>query len=141
MISANADAMGVAAALVLRVAGGGAQSFEGVARYDQGQGKFVPIPIGLGPPSDQVYVLLFGVGIRNAPNTDGNPGNGSAENVMVTVGGMNVPVLYAGSQGGFIGLDQINIGPMPRSLIGRGVVNVVVTVNGIITNTTQLWFK
>ena len=32
-------------------------------------------------------------------------------------------------QGQFVGLDQINIGPLPRSLAGRGEVNVVLTAD------------
>jgi uncharacterized protein (TIGR03437 family) len=45
-----------------------------------------------------------------------------------------VPVAYAGEQGGFLGLDQINIGPIPRSLIGAGEVVITITVDGVAAN-------
>lgn len=140
MISANANGQGVAAAVVLRVetANNNRQTYEAVARFDSGQNRFVPIPINLGPSSDLIFVILYGVGFRHAQNTDGNPDNGSAENVMVTLGGVNVPVLYSGAAPGFVGLDQCNIGPVPRSLIGKGVVDLVVKVEGKTANTIQL---
>ncbi len=145
LISANSDSVGVAAAYVLRIAGNGAQSIEPVARFDTGLGRFVPVPINLGPATDLVFPILYGVGFRNAPNTDGNLDNGSAERVTVTMGGpsapVNVPALYSGAAPGFIGLDQLNIGTVPRSMIGRGVVNITVTVDGRPANTIQLSFQ
>src|SRR5438128_1969724 len=44
------------------------------------------------------------------------------------------PVTNAGAQGVFVGLDQANI-VIPRSLAGRGDVNVVLTVDGKTSNT------
>ena len=54
--------------------------------------------------------------------------------VMATVGGENVPVPAAVPQGQFVGLDQVNLGPLPRSLVGRGVVDIVLTVDDKQTN-------
>ncbi len=34
---------------------------------------------------------------------------GQAGGVTVFIGGTNVPVTFAGSQGGFVGLDQANV--------------------------------
>ncbi len=140
LISANSDAAGVAAGFVVRVAGNGAQTLEPIARFDSGSGRFTPVPIDLRPAADSVFLILYGVGFRNAQDTDVNPNNGAAEKVTVTVDGVNIPVAYAGLAPGFVGLDQINAGPLPRSLIGRGVVNFVVTVDGKITNSLQLSF-
>ena len=42
----------------------------------------------------------------------------------------SVPVLGAVPQGQFVGLDQINIGPLPRSLVGRGTINILLTADG-----------
>ncbi len=53
------------------------------------------------------------------------------------IGGGEAPVNYAGPQGGFVGLDQINV-LIPRSLAGRGVVDVVLTVDGIPADTVQI---
>jgi len=41
-----------------------------------------------------------------------------------------VPVLYAGPQGQFAGLDQINLGPLPRALTRRGEVDIDITIEG-----------
>ena len=43
-------------------------------------------------------------------------------------------MLLAGALDGLAGLDQVNIGPLPRSLAGAGEVNVVVTAAGITSN-------
>ncbi|MGH9800448.1 MAG: hypothetical protein ACRD82_08805 [Blastocatellia bacterium] len=49
-------------------------------------------------------------------------------------------VQYAGPQGGFVGLDQANI-LLPKSLAGRGEVDVVLIVNGKTANTLRLNIK
>ncbi len=41
----------------------------------------------------------------------------------------------------FVGVDQLNIGPLPRSLAGRGTVDVIVTVDGKQANTLQVAFQ
>ncbi len=79
--------------------------------------------IELGPEGTQVFLLLFGTGIR-----------AFSQEVTASVGGEPVAVLGALPQGAFVGLDQVNIGPLPRSLIGRGDIEVVLTVDGILTN-------
>src|SRR5262249_54372392 len=138
LFSANANGQGVAAAIALRVKADSTQVFEAVARFDTTLNTFVPIPIDLGPSGEQVYLLLFGTGFRNAPNTDGNPNNGSAESVTVTVGGANTSVLFSGPAPGFVGLDQCNIGPIPRSLAGGNDVNIIMTVSGKPANTVKV---
>jgi len=46
-------------------------------------------------------------------------------------------VQYAGPQGGYAGLDQVNI-RVPRSLAGRGNVDVVLTVDGKTANAVTI---
>ena len=75
--------------------------------------------------------MLYGSGFRF---------NGGLSNVSVTVGGAPVTVQYAGPQGGFVGLDQLNL-LLPKSLATRGEVDVVLTVNGKIANTLKLNIK
>jgi uncharacterized protein (TIGR03437 family) len=77
----------------------------------------------------QIYLEIFGTGIRNA------------KNVTATVGGQSVPVLSAGAQGTFVGLDQVNIGPMPSSLKGTGQVNILLNGDGQAANTVNVTFK
>jgi uncharacterized protein (TIGR03437 family) len=54
------------------------------------------------------------------------------------VGGLSVPVLYAGPAPGFAGEDQVNIGPLPPSLAGKGSVNILLTADGQAANTVNM---
>jgi hypothetical protein len=112
----------------VRVKKDGSQVYEPVARYDLEQKKFIPLPIDLGPETDQVYLILYGTGIRLLPSPDG---------ATVRIGDVDAPVTYVGAQGYFIGLDQINV-KLPRSLAGRGEVEVLLTVDGKPANPLQI---
>jgi uncharacterized protein (TIGR03437 family) len=129
LFTANANGQGVAAAVALRVKAGGSQSFEAVSRFDQATGRFVPVPIDLGLITDQVFLLLFGTGIR---------GRSALSGVAASIGGIGVETPFAGPQSGFVGLDQINVGPIPRSLIGRGTLDIVLRVDGKTANAIQV---
>lgn len=131
LFTASATGVGAPAATILRVKADGTQIFEPIATFDAVQNKFVPIPIDLGPAEEQVFVLLFGTGFRF---------NSGLSSVVVTIGGANAEVLYAGLQSDFVGLDQSNV-RIPRSLIGRGEVDLVMTVNGKIANTVRVSIK
>ncbi|MDX2033071.1 MAG: hypothetical protein SF339_20510 [Blastocatellia bacterium] len=129
LFSANADGRDVAAAVALRVRNG-VQTYETVATYDNVQKRFVSVPIDLGPEGDQVFLLLFGTGVR---------GRSALDKVTVKVGGVDAPVGYAGAQG-LVGLDQINV-ELPRSLVGKGEVDVLLTADGKIANTVRVNIK
>ncbi len=131
LFTANASGVGVPAANVFRLTANGAQSFESFAMFDSSLGRFVPRPIDLGPEGDQVFALLFGTGFRF---------NGALSSVSVKIGGVDCEVLYAADAPGFIGLDQCNA-RIPRSLLGRGEVDLVITVNGKIANTVRVNIK
>lgn len=130
LFSANANGLGVASAVVLRRNAAGMDTIEAVARFEGG--GFVPVPIDLGLETDQVFLILYGTGVR---------GRSALSAVTVTVDGANVPVTFAGAQGTFVGLDQINLGPLPRSLAGRGEVSVVLTVDGKTSNTVRVTIR
>jgi len=121
----ESNTSGLVAAWVLPVISGVAQNLQAVYQLHS-TGVVVPLPINLGPPSEQVYLELYGTGIRNATN------------VSVTVGGLGVPVTYSGAAPGFAGEDQVNIGPLPRSLAGQGSVNVLLTADGQAANTVNV---
>src|SRR5262245_9679058 len=89
-----------------------------------------PLPAGS-------IVVLFGTGIRNTPASNPTDGNGVAESLRVNLGGAIVTPAFAGPQGGFVGLDQINM-PIPASLAGTGRIDAVLIVNGRAANTFQL---
>jgi uncharacterized protein (TIGR03437 family) len=131
IFAANSNGQGVAAAQVFRLKADGSQSFEPVARFDSSLSRFVPLPIDLGPSTDQLFLVLFGTGIRF--RTD-------LSTVTTTIGGMNAATLFAGPAPGFIGLDQVNL-PISRSLAGRGEVNVVLMVDGKTANTVTIAIK
>jgi uncharacterized protein (TIGR03437 family) len=136
LFTANADGEGVAAAIALRIGSDGTRSYEPVAQFDSFKNRFAPAPIDLGADSgdsgDQVYLILFGTGVRNRR---------AHSAVICKIGGVDAPVSLAGAQGEFAGLDQINIGPLPRSLAGRGEVDVVLTVDGKTANTVSVNIK
>jgi uncharacterized protein (TIGR03437 family) len=113
LFSANASGKEAAAALALRVKGA-QQSYEPVAEFDAAQNRFVTRPIDLTTAGEEVYLILFGTGVRKCSG------------VAARAGGLNAPLLSAGAQPDFAGLDQINIGPLPRDLIGRGRVSVAI---------------
>ena len=51
-----------------------------------------------------------------------------------------MPADYAGAQGFFVGLDQVNV-KIPRSLIGRGEVNLELIVDGKAANVLKAAVK
>ena len=74
-----------------------------------------------------MFLEIFGTGLRAAPEA----------NVTVTIGTTNVPVTYSGAQGGYEGLDQVNV-QLPSSLAGSGDVVVQLTANGIAANPVNI---
>jgi uncharacterized protein (TIGR03437 family) len=54
---------------------------------------------------------------------------------------LSVPVLGWAAQGQYVGEDQVNIGPLPQALAGKGSVNIILTADGqqanIVTVTIQ----
>jgi uncharacterized protein (TIGR03437 family) len=57
--------------------------------------------------------------------------------VSVTIGGVAVPVFYAGAQGTYPGLDQVNI-VLPLQLRGKGEVDLILTVDGQAANPVRI---
>lgn len=127
IFTANSTGAGVPAATGLRVAADGTRS--DVAVFDAAVSPRRPVPIDLGPEGDQVFLSLFGTGIRGFRNS-----------VQVSVGGQNAPVAGVAAQGQYAGLDQINV-LLPRTLIGRGPVFVEVRVDGQPANAVSIAVK
>jgi uncharacterized protein (TIGR03437 family) len=90
-----------------------------------------PISVASG---DSVVLELYGTGIRHLA---------AMSDISVQIGGQNVPAAYAGAQGQFTGLDQINV-TLPPGLAGSSVPvavnlqdpvdNVVLTSNTVTLN-------
>jgi uncharacterized protein (TIGR03437 family) len=71
---------------------------------------------------------LYCTGVRN---------RSALTNVRATIGGLDAQVTFAGSQTTFVGLDQVNV-RLPRMLIGRGEVELVLTVDGRVANSVRV---
>jgi uncharacterized protein (TIGR03437 family) len=78
-----------------------------------------------------VYVSLYGTGIRAAS---------SLGNVKASIGSVDVPVLYAGPQTQFPGLDQVNV-QLPGSLHGKGETDLVLSVDGVAANRVRIGIR
>ena len=137
LFAANANGSGVAAALVLRITASGALSYENVARYDTALSRYVAEPINFGVATDQVFLVLYGTGLRTYRNV--------LTTQLVTYGGSaagstNVAPLFIGAAPGFFGLDQINV-PLPRSFAGRGAVDLRITLDDRASNVVSVAFR
>jgi uncharacterized protein (TIGR03437 family) len=131
LFSANSSGQGVALAQVLRVKANGTQSYEPVAQYDSTQNRFVPAPIDLGPATDRLFLVLYGTGLRY---------RSSLSAVSCAIGGEMCEVLFAGAAPGFAGFDQVNV-RLPRSLAGRGEVDVTLIVDAKAANKVRVSFR
>ena len=120
LFTANSNGQGVPAAEALRLKADGTRTSELVAEFDAGQNRFVARPLDLGPATDQLFLILYGTGIRYV---------GSLSAVTASIGGVSAEVLFAGAQGVYVGLDQINL-LLPRGLAGRGEVDLALVVGG-----------
>src|SRR5262245_24448206 len=135
LFSANSTGSGVAAGYILRrriVNNMTVDTNEPIVRLNPTTGQIEPIMIDLGPDGDIVFLIIYGTGFR-AVTPQSAP--------SATIGGMSgVQVLFAGPSPDFLGLDQANF-TVPRSLIGRGLVDVAFMVEGKPANTVQIGFK
>jgi uncharacterized protein (TIGR03437 family) len=127
LFSANASGQGLTAAIALRIKADGSQSFEPVIEFNT-TGQLIARPIDLGPATDQVFVIIYGTGVRL---------RSSLTAVTAQIGGVNAEVTFAGAQGNFTGLDQVNL-RLPRSLAGRGEVEIALTADGKAANTVRV---
>ena len=131
VFSADSSGSGLVAAVALRQKPDNTQIYEPIIRFDPTLNKIVAIPIDLGPAGDRVFLAIFGTGWRF---------RSSETAAKVTVGGVDVPVLYVGPQGIFAGQDQINA-ELTRTLEGKGEVDLVIMVDDKLANTTRVNIK
>jgi uncharacterized protein (TIGR03437 family) len=131
LFSASSDGQGLAAGNVQAVNGSSSLVLP-MAVYDPNQNQWAPEPISLGSAGTLVYLDFYGTGFRL---------RSSVSNVLVTLGGISVPTLYAGSQNQFAGLDQLIVGPVPRALAGKGATTVSVNVDGASANILSVVFQ
>ncbi len=128
LFTANANGKGAPAATAARYSADGSATPVAVFQCAGGGGTCSTSPISLGGPTDQVYLTLYGTGIR---------GLSSPAGVRCQIGGVDAPVVFAGAQGGFVGLDQVNV-ILPQSLAGKGEVDLALTVDGVAANAVRV---
>jgi uncharacterized protein (TIGR03437 family) len=131
LFTANASGQGVPAANAIKLRANGEQVFLPVVQFDAQQNRFIPAPLELGAADERLFLVLFGTGLRFRSALD---------KVTAKIGGVDAPVFFAGAQGQFDGLDQINL-EIPKALAGRGLVDVVLSVDGQSANTVQIQIK
>lgn len=129
VFTADASGQGYPAAQVYRYRNNSLIAVDPVARFDPGQNKVVAVPIDLSSATDALFLTLFGTGMRYRSGLNG---------VTATIGGVAAEVLFAGAQGDYVGLDQINL-RLPDALKNRaGDVDVVLIVDGLAANTVRI---
>lgn len=126
--TANSNGQGVPAGYITRSSPNSLQpSDEPLVRYDTTKQEFVPLEVPR-PSGDAVYLILFGTGIRRAPNADHSSANGVAESVQATIGGVPAQIFYAGPAPGYTGLDQVNI-RIPDDTAPGPTIPIVIRIN------------
>ena len=135
IFTAAASGQGLVVGNALRVKPSGDQTYEQIAVWNTSLNRFVARPVDLGPDlasaSDQVFLILYGTGIRYRSDLS---------KVSIRIGNTDIPVLFAGAQGSFAGLDQINI-KLPRSLAGGGEMDLVMIVDNQPSNVVRVSIK
>jgi uncharacterized protein (TIGR03437 family) len=129
LFTVNGSGTGVPAAIAIRRSIA-TQTDEAVPVFHCDANSCVSMPVDSGADA-QVFLELFGTGIR---------GRSSLANVTATIGGANVQVLFAGAQGQFPGLDQVNV-TLPSNTNLHGEQNLVLTVDGHTANTVRINLK
>ena len=129
LFTANGAGVGVAAAIAIRrLIATQTDSEVPVFHCDNNGCSSIGIEMG---PDAIVFLELFGTGIR---------GRSALANVTATLGGESVNVLFAGAQGQFPGLDQVNLS-LPQGLRTRGETDIVLTVDGVTANKIRINLK
>lgn len=122
LYAGNSNGAGVAAALSARVSASGAVTPLTVFTCQAGTPlSCLSMPLKLGGSTDTLYVSLYGTGIRGA------------QAVEAYVAGQAATLQYAGTQGQYQGLDQVNVA-IPRALAGTGEASVYLVADGQVSN-------
>jgi uncharacterized protein (TIGR03437 family) len=131
LFTADGSGRGFAAAFVIRVRPDGSQSIEPIMKFDATANSVIAAPVDAGSEGDELYLALFGTGIRHRR---------SLEKVSARIGELSVPVVYAGAQNSFAGLDQVNL-KLPRNSALSGEQEIEVRVEGFVSNKVKVRFR
>ena len=112
LFSLDATGSGFPATLLLRIKANGQTSYDPIAQYDTALKRFVAIPIDPGATSDQLFLVLFGTGLKK-------PAAGYDYWFSSEWG----KVVFVGDVPGLVGLQQANV-QLIRNLLPHGVTSV-----------------
>jgi uncharacterized protein (TIGR03437 family) len=129
--SADSSGTGWAVADIQRVKADGSQVYERFMQYNPARNEVLPAAIDLGPEGEQVYLVLYGTGLRFRTHIS---------QVTARIGSQAASVGYAGPQPQFAGLDQVNL-LIPRATKGAGEVEVALSFDGKAANTVKVKIK
>ena len=115
----SSNGQGVAAALT---------TFDGVSYQSVSNPDGTARPLTVGTTTRPNFLVLYGTGMRR---------RSSMSAVQVTIGGVTLAVDYLGGHAQLAGVDQLNV-KMPQSLRGRGLVDVIITVDGHVSNIAKI---
>jgi uncharacterized protein (TIGR03437 family) len=125
LYTANGNGAGVAAATALRAGSAGNTALPFFSCTPGAPLSCVSTAMSVAASTGTIYVTLYGTGIRGAGV------------VQAYVAGQSVLVLFAGAQGQFAGLDQVNIS-LPTSLAGTGEASVYLIADGKMSNVASI---
>lgn len=127
LFTADGSGHGVPAGVAVQTSSNGEQTTFPIFECSGNTCHPLPIDVSAGT----VDLWLFGTGVRNRSSLSG---------VTCRINGISAPVQFAGAQGQYAGLDQINV-QLLNSMQGAGTVNLVLTVDGQEANTVQIEIK
>jgi uncharacterized protein (TIGR03437 family) len=127
IFTASANGRGAPAAQLLRISRDGSRSEQNPFICDP---SCRPAPVDASSEQAQSILILYGTGIRIRNRT-------SLGRVKAVIAEEEVAVQFAGPQSTFPGLDQVNVS-LPATLHGRGEVNLVLVVDGRLSNAVRL---
>jgi uncharacterized protein (TIGR03437 family) len=122
LFTAGADGKGAAV---------GGQTFDGVRQQPLTNNDRTARRVDAGTLERPSYLSLYGTGWRNVLQRS---------DVRVTIAGYDAEVQYAGAQGTYVGLDQLNV-KVPYVLRGAGEVELVMTVGTSEANRVRVAFE
>jgi N-acyl-D-amino-acid deacylase len=128
LFSANQDGKGASLGRVIRTSEDGSTTTGPLSQCAEEPGSCVPIPIDLGPETTKVDVELEATGIRGQTDVAG---------ISARIGDEPAEVLSMQPSASAPGVDMVTV-RLPRSLAGRGELDVIVTVSEKSSNSVKI---
>jgi len=126
LFSADGSGSGVGLISAVRTDSVGNETWSQAFQYADSASP-TALPIALGAETDKVYLQLYGTGFRN-----------SVDSLTATLGGISTAIVSAEPHGDIAGIDQVRIGPLSRTLAGKGIVAVQIAAGGKASNTVTV---